>query len=131
MSPGVRGKRLPGWRLSCGVFVPALAWLMHLLGAATLSEWACLSGWGGSTTMGITTLNWLLVGLSVVSVSLAALGTVIAYRMLASVPGDPGRDASEDSTGRDLARVGFWGGTMFLVAILAECVPIFYFLTGC
>lgn len=131
MSTGIRGNRLPGWRLACGLFVPALAWLLHLLGSATLSEWACLSGWGGSMTMGITRLNWLLVGLTVVSASSAAFGTVIAYRTLADVPDDARRGTGEDNTGLDLARAGFWGGTMFLVVILAQCIPIFYFLTGC
>lgn len=81
--------------------------------------------------MGITRLIWLLAGLTVVSAVSAAFATWIAYRTLADLSGDVGRGTGEDDTGRELARGGFWGGTMFLLVILAQCIPILYFLTGC
>ena len=118
-------------RLASGLFAPALAWTVHLLGAVTISEWACLAGWGQAIVLGIALLSWVLIALTLATVLVAAVGVWLAYR---AASGQPPWDEPRSAIAHNelfLARVGVWAGAMFLLVILAQSIPILYFLSGC
>jgi hypothetical protein len=128
-TPGVSRSRL--W---FGLLGGAIAWFVHLVGASIISEWGCLSGLHQNELAGITVVAWMLIGLSVIMAIIAVVAASSAFQVNRHYNQAAGGDAHEsDEHGTDvyMARVGVWSSGLFVLIILAESLPILYFLTEC
>lgn len=103
----------------------ALAWLVHLLGCYAIAEFGCLSGLHRVRYGGVTLVAWMLIGLTLAALSAAIAGCLTAGRTL--------RDPALADTGmeRYLTRVGLWMSGFFTLIIVAQSLPIRYYMYDC
>ncbi len=147
MDPSPRGSWGMTW---FGFFGAAFAWLVHLLIAALVAEWGCIGGWGEIAWGGVTIVSLIIIGITVAMTILAVVSTWVARRSLRqfSPPGQSEGShvsklssgpsiglntelSSELSTKLFLARTGYRAGLLFIVIILAESLPILFYLAEC
>jgi hypothetical protein len=124
--PDVR-QPLSAFELSVCWLGGAIAWLVHLLGAYALAEFGCVAGWQRLAPLGVTAVAWAALTLSVAAALAAAWATRVAARAdrrLTAVS-DPTR------TRHFAARSGMWLNGFFLAAILAETLPVLFYLGTC
>lgn len=109
------------------------AWTLHLLSAYIIAEFGCISGLDEIRFAGITQVAWLILGASALMLLVAALVTLLAYRVtrrLAVASRDP--LAAEDLDAEVyMARIGYITSGVFLLIILVQTVPVLYFLRSC
>jgi hypothetical protein len=129
--PSVRRSRL--W---FGLIGGAMAWLLHLIAASIIAEWGCVSGLYQRELWGMTAVTWLLVIVSVLMSLLAVAATWSAYwvdRVYREAEASERPDSTAETHATDvyMARVGLWSSALFVFIIIAQCVPIFFFLREC
>jgi hypothetical protein len=118
-----------------GLLGGGVAWVIHLLAAYVLSEWGCVRhAFPGFSLLGLSGLAWLLLGVTALTLLVAAAGALAAYSDMRGkdTVGEEERDpmALDDSRAR-IAQIGCVMSLTFLLVILAESVPIFFYLQGC
>lgn len=109
----------------------AVAWTLHLLAASFISEWGCLTGLARWQWLGLTSIAWLLIAASVLMLLLAIWATWVAYRLQHQLSEAGSTPLDRHGTATFLARAGLITNGVFTFIILAQCVPIFYFLSRC
>jgi hypothetical protein len=111
----------------------AIAWSIHLVAAALVAEWGCFSGLQQTTYGGITLVAWILIVLSAAMFLMAVLATIAAWAGSRRVSGsaDDSDLPPHEELDRFLARFGVAASGVFTFIILAESLPILYFLTDC
>lgn len=112
----------------------AVAWGLHLISASLISEWGCFSGLHEFEYGGVTLVAWLLVIVSLLATLLAAWATWVAWRLQTSMTGLPASTFDIDApreTDAFLARTGTATSGLFLFIILAESLPILFYLSDC
>ena len=82
--------------------------------------------------LGLTAVAWLLLALSVVALLIAVAGTLTALRRRRAAAAH----GADDELGRDAAlaavdRTAAITGGLFVLAIIVESIPIFYYLRDC
>lgn len=111
-----------------GLLGGGLAWTLHLLAAYVIAEFGGVSGWGKTQFLGISGRAWLLLTVSLVAL-LGAVGAALVARRngarldLEAQAGAPVRGAE-----RYMARAGVLAGALFILVILVESLPIFFYL---
>src|SRR6056297_1247256 len=121
MSTKIAPNRFPVWDLSCALFLPPLAWLMHLLASVTIAEWVCMTSSGEPASfLGVSRVSWVLIVLTCLAASAAVVGVRAAHQSIKAARRHDHVDSQAVATQLLIARVGFWGGAMFLVVIMAE-----------
>ncbi|MBX3444590.1 MAG: hypothetical protein KF774_19475 [Planctomyces sp.] len=121
-------------RLWFGLLGGGIAWTGQLIAASFISEWGCFSGLGDRHVGGLMMITWLLIGVSLAMAALAAVATVVAARLHARwrTDGGPGSvDSPYDSSEAFLAKAGVIASGLFLFIIVAQSIPIVFFLRGC
>jgi hypothetical protein len=119
-----------GGRFSVVLLGGGGAWTLHLLLAYAIAEFGCLSGWGRQQFAGFSLVAWLLLGLSLVALTLAGGATIAAARLRRRAE----QRVSEAEADRALvfgARLAFVTNLVFTVVIAVQSVPILYYLSGC
>jgi hypothetical protein len=111
-----------------GLVGGGVAWVVHLLASYVIAEFGCVSGWGQEKHLGVTTMAWLLLGVSFLTAGWAGLATFMAYRNKQRLRPF---ESSEGSSAVYMARAGCITSGIFLFVILVESVPIFFFLQSC
>jgi hypothetical protein len=112
-----------------GLLGGGVAWLAHLLLSYLIAEFGCMSGWGKETWLGVTTLAWLLLAVSFLTLLGAGLAVYVAFRSKQRLGrSDP---SEEPASAEYMARAGYITSGVFLFIILVESVPIFFFLQSC
>jgi hypothetical protein len=114
-----------------GLLGGGVAWLIHFLAAYIIAEFGCISGWGKGTFMGVTGLAWLLLGVSAVMLGLCTWSVLIARRCLRDLRKAPFADRARVQSRIFMARAGFISGAIFVLIILVETLPIFFYLQRC
>jgi hypothetical protein len=115
-----------------------LAWTFHLLASALLTEWGAVAGLGDRSLLGINLIAWAVIavtGLSVAAALWALRETVQGlgrYRQLKSRQEsvDNARESaarSKSLTGAYLMAVGVYSNCVFLLVILAQALPVFFY----
>jgi hypothetical protein len=126
---GERGRER--WGVAWVFFGGALAWLGHLLGAALMAEWGCLAGWGERRWLGISAVAWGILVLSIAMFVVAVSAIWTGYRLRSSVSGgDWSPDESRD-TRRFLIETGLRANWIYTFIIVAESIPILFYLSEC
>jgi K+-transporting ATPase A subunit len=111
----------------------AIAWSIHLVAAALIAEWGCFSGLQQTSYGGITLVAWILILLSGAMFLIALFATLSACAVRKRLPaaGDDSALPPHDEMDQFLARFGVAASGVFTFIILAESLPILYFLTDC
>jgi heme/copper-type cytochrome/quinol oxidase subunit 2 len=128
-TPGVSRSRL--W---FGLLGGAIAWFVHLFGASIISEWGCLSGLHQHELAGVNAVAWTLIALSAIMTIVAVAAAISAFQVNRQYnhAAEGGADESDEhGTEVYMARVGVWSSALFVFIILAESLPILYFLAEC
>jgi hypothetical protein len=107
----------------------AIAWLLHLLTAYALAEFGCVSGWGGF--LGLPLVVWLILGFTLPLLAIAVGALLVGYRYEKRFAGLEPRGLEARDPGLALVRYGVVANALFILTILAETVPVFFFLRGC
>ncbi len=120
----------PG-RLSFGLFGPAIAWLVHLVAVAMIAEWGCISGIHESEFLGVTAVAWGVVSVTIVTALVAVAGTWVAFHAYRQQRGSDAERSRDERTDLFMSKAGLLAGTLFVLIILVESIPVLYFLAGC
>ena len=117
------------WKLWFALLGGAGAWAAHLLITYAIAEFGCIAGLGHRYLLGVTIVSWMLILASAVLAVAAAAPLVVSYRLRQPTP------ASLDSDDRDtrefVTRFGLIANTIFLLTVLAQSVPIFFYWGKC
>ncbi len=110
-----------------------VAWTLQLLLAYAVSEFGCLSGLGERSAGGLTVIAWLLIGISAGAFGLASAAALMSARIRQKLRGN----RRDDTATEGVRTVAFSGdlalvtNLVFLLVILAQSVPILFFLRTC
>jgi hypothetical protein len=118
--------------LWAGLLGGGVAWTLHLVLAYIIAEFGCISGLDRAQFLGISAVAWLLLGLSVAMLLGAGAVTWFTYRTtrrLAALRGET--LASEADFEMYMARAGYITSGSFFLIILAQTLPIFFYLRTC
>lgn len=113
-----------------GLLGGAAAWTGQLLAASLLSEWGCLAGWQERTWQGLSVVAWLILVASLLATLAAVAALLASGGILRRCSGAAPSDAA-GANARFLARAGFYSSALFVVIILAQTLPILFFLGDC
>lgn len=111
------------WTLRFVLLGGGVAWTLHLLLAYVIAEFGIVSGFVDTRWAGLDAVSWLLIGLSVAMLALAAAASWASWRVRCA-----DGDDEEARTVRFCVRFGRAANVAFLVIIAVESVPIFFFL---
>jgi hypothetical protein len=107
-----------------------LAWFLHLGLSVVVAEFGCVIGWGQVRFWGINLVAWLLLLVAAVTLSGGIGAAVLSYRLGGRLRGSAGEEGAEN--GRSFtARTAYITNLIFVLVIVAESLPIFYFLSEC
>ncbi len=117
------------WRRWFAFLGGGIAWTLHLLSIYAIGEFGCTSGFDETMWLGVSAVAWLLIGASAILLGVATAAVVIGYRDAGGRWNDsdePPEDAQEI-----LSQFGWVLSALFMLVILIESVPIFFYLDGC
>jgi hypothetical protein len=114
--------------LAFGYLGGGIAWLLHLLASYAIAEFGCARG-EPLRFAGITTVAWLLIGVTTVLLLVAVSSALVSARL--RPPQRGGEAESAISSRAYLARSGAIMSSVFLLIILAQTVPILFYLESC
>ena len=106
-----------------------IAWLLHLLVAYAVAEFGCVAGWG--RFMGLPVVTWLILGLTVPLLAIACAALLAGYRYEKRFATREPQGLDAQDPGVALVRYGVVANALFILTILGETVPVFFFLMGC
>ncbi|MEX0717840.1 MAG: hypothetical protein WD066_14695 [Planctomycetaceae bacterium] len=106
----------------------AFAWTAHLLAAYAIAEFGCFGGLAGHSWGGISAVAWSIIGVTIPAVAIAVAAVWIAGRAAGEFESNAGELERTDSF---LARIGFYSSGIFLLVILAQTLPVLFFLGDC
>jgi len=126
----------PGVFLSLFLFGGAICWTIHLLFIAIVTEWGCVSGMGELRLLGITGIAWSVIVASLFALALTGWAMRLSLESCRQKCGtDIGSDGDESDgkrgSGCYLAQVAVWSNGLFLLVIVAQTIPILFYLTEC
>ena len=120
------------WKLWFALLGGAVAWAGHLMIAYAIAEFGCVAGLGHRYVLGITVVSWMLLAISAAMTALAAAALLISYRIRDRGPSAPATpDPDDDPTREFVARFGLISNGLFLLTILVQSVPVFYYWGRC
>jgi hypothetical protein len=108
-----------------------IAWLLHLVLAFSIAEFGCLAGLGKVQVVGLSVVTWMLLVMSALTLALGLAATGMAWRnrrrlLLAWGERSESHEA-EDFT----SRLALITNAIFVVIIVVQTIPIFYYLREC
>lgn len=106
-----------------------VAWTLHLLSAYAIAEFGCLSGLGD--WLGIPVIIWLIAGITLPLLALSAVATLVGMRYERRHGTHEHAALEADDPGVSLVRYGIVANALFILTILAQTVPLVFFLRGC
>lgn len=115
-------------RLWFALWGGGVAWLLHLLIAYVLGEFGCLSCFGKSMVLGVSILAWLLLLVSFMMLSGAAFSGWLGWHAWNYLKT---QGPAEENSELALARTASVANALFFLIILAQTIPIFFFLKEC
>lgn len=114
-----------------GLLGGAVAWLVHLLSAYAIAEFGCVGTLTSIVFLTITAVAWMEIGVSLLTLLAAIAAVVVAYRSRRRLQAKTENEAAVPRGELFLARTGLITSILFVLVILVESVPIFFYLQGC
>ncbi len=99
-----------------------VAWLLHFMGIWVAAEFGCLSSLARPGWAGISLVAWLVLILSAASIGLTAWYTIHAWSR---------EFQSGEETDGFLHRFARVANCIFLLVIVAQTLPVFFYLKDC
>ncbi len=106
-----------------------VAWLLHLLAVWALAEFGCLSPLARPGPLEVSWVAWLGLAVSVLFFALGGVATWASWRCgrrFGAVTPPEGGD-----TVRFVARYGLVANPLFMLIIITQTLPFFYYLSDC
>jgi hypothetical protein len=97
------------------------AWLLHLLAVWIIAEFGCLSSFSHLGFMGMTSVAWAILGISLLCAAVTVLAIVVSVHC--------SRQGGDSF--RFVSRYGIAANPVFLLIITAQTLPVFYHLGDC
>jgi hypothetical protein len=113
-----------------GLWGGGVAWLAHLLLCWVIAEFGCISLFRQYYLLGLTGISWLIFLVSGLAVLGAAYPTVLAWRVETRLR-QSGKVEGEDANDLFVARAGWITSGLFLLVIVVQIIPIFFYLKEC
>ncbi|TVP94621.1 MAG: hypothetical protein EA381_19795 [Planctomycetaceae bacterium] len=118
------------------LFGGAICWTIHLLFVVAVSEWGCFSGMGEFRFLGATAIAWSVIVASLIAATVAGWVMFLSlrsnWRQCGSDSGSDGEDFDKErGSGCYLAQVAVWSNGLFLFIIVAQTIPILFYLSEC
>lgn len=113
-----------------GLFGGALAWTIHLMFAYVAAEFGCVGGYGEAGYLGISVVAWLVLALTVATMTVSGAATLVAYRSHRRMRSAEDEREAEAAM-RHAAWTGFLTSGLFTLIIFFESIPILYYLHRC
>jgi hypothetical protein len=117
------------FRLWFGLLAGAVAWTIHFLVAYAIAEFGCVSSFRDARFLGITGVAWGILALTVLTLILAVGGLLIARRSERLLMAEFGE--KEDEPEAFMAHVGWITSVVFVAIIVAQTLPVLYYLRSC
>lgn len=130
--PAASNTRVPETLLWFGLLGSPIAWFLHLALVYTVSEMACVAGFPGFTVFGLHGGVSLILGLTALTMALAAAAGFVAYsheRQLGA--GTEQKPPTNRGVDADVLRWGRQLSAVFVFIIAVETVPVFFYLQPC
>lgn len=118
------------FRLWFGLLGGAVAWTIHLLFAYAIAEFGCVSPFREARFLGITGVAWGILTLTALTLILAVGGLEIARRSKRLLV-ETHEDEDEDEPEAFMARAGWITSVVFVAIIVAQTLPVLYYLRSC
>lgn len=130
MPPAIATKEIHRASLWFGLLGGGFAWTFHLISAYVVAEFGCVGGLAEHHFLGISLVAWLGFALTLVTVVIAAASAGVSYRRYRQL--QPLATPREPFTAEiAMARIGYFTSALFLIVILFESIPIFFYLSDC
>lgn len=111
-------KRLVDW--SC-LWGGGVAWGLHLVAAWLIAEFGCVGGSRDTSGDGVSPVAWAVFGTTAVCLGLAGWATWSSWR----------RTRGGAAGSGFIGRTGLILNPLFAMVILAQTVPVFFYLKDC
>lgn len=132
MSQVTHGERqINRWSLNFGFLGGGIAWVLHLLLTYAISEFGCTGEEPRHEFLGVNSIAWLLLAASAVPIALSGLSVWTSNRLIQKLRRD--LEEGEEVSGPELhtLRIGVITNGLFVLIIVVQTIPIFYYLRGC
>lgn len=114
-----------------GLLGGAFAWTIHLVAAYGIAEFGCAGRLAEHEYLGITSVAWFELALSIATTLVATASTIMAYRTFRRLRSTAARDDTHVAAERNTARAGLLTSGTFTFIIIFESIPILYYLHHC
>lgn len=111
-----------------GLWGGALAWLVQFIAIWIISEFGCLLAPEREVLPGLTLVAFLVVIVSALCLGVAFFSTMLAWNARAVLRGAEGE---RRGTERFIANAGLLASGLFVVVIIIQAVPVFFYLEQC
>lgn len=118
------------WRRWFAFTGGGIAWTFHLLSIYAIGEFGCVSGFDRNMYMGISGVAWLLIAVSIISMTPAVAATIVGFLDTRSDK-KQGTQNRTDEGERYLSSFGWPLNALFVLIIFIESMPVFAYLKGC
>ncbi len=120
-----RASSSPSPRTGFAFLGGGLAWTFHLLAAWYIVELGCNSELADVNVLGISLVIWAVLIVSLIGLAVGSLALFFSFAYL--------RDSSDGKSASRifLHRTAVVLNLVFTLTILAQSIPVFYFLDGC
>lgn len=96
-----------------------VVWILHFLAVWVIAEFGCLTRLADPGPLEISWVAWLIMGVSLLCLGMAAGLSYFSWR------------CSRGGGDCFAARVGVVANPIFMLIIVAETLPVFYYLRDC
>jgi hypothetical protein len=119
------------WALYFGWLGGAVAWSGHFAVVYVAAEFGCFSGLGHRVYAGVNAVAWIVLGVTVLAVGVAAAAMWTAYRLDKVLEVDERGGTDTAAPRAHLARTGLITSALFTFLTLIQAIPVFFFLREC
>jgi hypothetical protein len=117
------------FRLWFGLFGGAVAWTIHLMLGYAIAEFGCVSSFRDARFLGITGVAWAILTMTALTLILAVGALWVAWRskrlLLTEIR------EQEEEPDEFMPQAGWITSLVFVAIIVAQTVPVLYYLRSC
>jgi len=99
-----------------------IAWALHLLVVWVIAEFGCIGGLANPGPFEVSGVVWAVIAASLVFIGLAGFAIVTSVLCRRRLSGE---------NPRFVARYGLAANPLFLLIIIAQSLPVFFYLQDC
>lgn len=128
---------LPRWnrevsnlRIWFGLLGGGIGWVLHLFLTYAIAEFGCVAFGAYPPILGVSWVAWLLLAASAATLLIGLAAAWVAYGSDQELAGRPTTEGGHLSE-RALVRLGMYTSLLFVLIMIVQTMPIFFFLQEC